>query len=104
MHPSHSVLLHTTPEFDLLLPMTPLSVLEDASSVEGSQSPSQKHRYACTYPGCGKDFSTNGHLTRHYAIHTSTMRYPCTVSGCVKNFSRADSAKYISCFACPKKT
>ncbi|KAJ3231873.1 hypothetical protein HDU77_000963, partial [Chytriomyces hyalinus] len=91
MHPSLA-LLRPTPELDLL-PMTPLSVSEDASSVDGSQSPSQKHRYACTYPGCGKDFSTNGHLTRHYAIHThSAVRYPCTVPGCGKHFSRADSA------------
>ncbi|KAI8614171.1 hypothetical protein BC830DRAFT_1049804, partial [Chytriomyces sp. MP71] len=52
--------------------------------------------FKCTHPGCPKNFSTNGHLSRHMMIHVSNQRFPCTVPGCEKTFSRSDSANHHS--------
>ncbi|KAJ3018085.1 UNVERIFIED_CONTAM: hypothetical protein HDU68_011342, partial [Siphonaria sp. JEL0065] len=49
-------------------------------------------RYMCKTPGCGKDFSTSGHLSRHSRIHYGVKRYSCDVDGCDRTFFRADNA------------
>ncbi|KAJ2712113.1 transcriptional repressor, partial [Coemansia spiralis] len=50
-----------------------------------------KRRYACGFPGCGKAFTTSGHLSRHYRIHTGEKNYHCMYPGCMSRFSRQDN-------------
>ncbi|KAH9815950.1 hypothetical protein DFH28DRAFT_1026337 [Melampsora americana] len=48
-------------------------------------------KYACVWDGCGKAFTTSGHLARHNRIHTGEKRYECLMSGCHSRFSRQDN-------------
>ncbi|KAG0140514.1 hypothetical protein CROQUDRAFT_100002 [Cronartium quercuum f. sp. fusiforme G11] len=48
-------------------------------------------KYACNWEGCGKAFTTSGHLARHNRIHTGEKRYECLMSGCQSRFSRQDN-------------
>lgn len=48
-------------------------------------------RYACVWEGCGKAFTTSGHLARHHRIHTGEKRYECLMAGCKSRFSRQDN-------------
>ncbi|KAJ2850579.1 transcriptional repressor [Coemansia brasiliensis] len=50
-----------------------------------------KRKYHCTYPGCGKSFTTSGHLSRHFRIHTGEKNYHCLYPGCTSRFSRQDN-------------
>ncbi|KAJ2845107.1 transcriptional repressor [Coemansia brasiliensis] len=50
-----------------------------------------KRKYHCTYPGCGKAFTTSGHLSRHFRIHTGEKNYHCLYPGCTSRFSRQDN-------------
>ena len=44
-------------------------------------------RYACTVPGCGRDFSKPGHRDQHVKTAHEGQRYTCTVPGCGRDFS-----------------
>ncbi|KAH9467836.1 hypothetical protein MJO29_006241 [Puccinia striiformis f. sp. tritici] len=48
-------------------------------------------KYACTWDGCGKAFTTSGHLVRHKRIHTGEKRYECAMQNCTSRFSRQDN-------------
>ncbi|KNZ60190.1 uncharacterized protein VP01_1599g4 [Puccinia sorghi] len=48
-------------------------------------------KYACTWEGCGKAFTTSGHLVRHKRIHTGEKRYECAMENCSSRFSRQDN-------------
>ncbi|OAV99120.1 hypothetical protein PTTG_02347 [Puccinia triticina 1-1 BBBD Race 1] len=48
-------------------------------------------KYACTWEGCGKAFTTSGHLVRHKRIHTGEKRYKCAMEDCTSRFSRQDN-------------
>ncbi|KAJ1998504.1 transcriptional repressor [Coemansia thaxteri] len=50
-----------------------------------------KRKYICVYMGCGKAFTTSGHLSRHHRIHTGEKNYPCLHPGCDSRFSRQDN-------------
>ncbi|KAJ2853629.1 transcriptional repressor, partial [Coemansia asiatica] len=50
-----------------------------------------KRKYVCTFTGCGKAFTTSGHLSRHYRIHTGEKNYHCLYPGCTSRFSRQDN-------------
>ncbi|KAJ2797878.1 transcriptional repressor [Coemansia guatemalensis] len=50
-----------------------------------------KRKYICGHIGCGKAFTTSGHLSRHYRIHTGEKNYHCLYPGCTSRFSRQDN-------------
>ncbi|KAJ2523596.1 transcriptional repressor [Coemansia sp. RSA 2049] len=50
-----------------------------------------KRKYVCTFAGCGKAFTTSGHLSRHFRIHTGEKNYHCLYPGCSSRFSRQDN-------------
>ncbi|KAJ2271865.1 transcriptional repressor [Coemansia sp. RSA 370] len=50
-----------------------------------------KRKYHCSYPSCGKAFTTSGHLSRHFRIHTGEKNYQCLHPGCTSRFSRQDN-------------
>ncbi|KAJ2594439.1 transcriptional repressor [Coemansia sp. RSA 1722] len=50
-----------------------------------------KRKYICAHAGCGKAFTTSGHLSRHYRIHTGEKNYHCLYPGCASRFSRQDN-------------
>ncbi|KFX85908.1 hypothetical protein V490_09328 [Pseudogymnoascus sp. VKM F-3557] len=50
-------------------------------------------RYQCHYPRCEKKFTTSGHATRHFKIHTCEKAIPCTFLSCLKKFTRTDNMK-----------
>ncbi|KAJ1738283.1 hypothetical protein LPJ78_005721 [Coemansia sp. RSA 989] len=50
-----------------------------------------KRKYKCTHAGCGKAFTTSGHLARHQRIHTGEKNFPCLFPGCTSRFSRQDN-------------
>jgi hypothetical protein len=60
-------------------------------------------KYACTWEGCGKAFTTSGHLVRHKRIHTGEKRYKCAMENCTSRFSRQDNMLQQSVFS-PHRT
>ncbi|KAL1919407.1 uncharacterized protein VTP21DRAFT_2100 [Calcarisporiella thermophila] len=52
---------------------------------------SPKRKYFCSHPGCGKSFTTSGHLARHNRVHTGEKNYACLMPGCSSRFSRQDN-------------
>ncbi|ODV88448.1 hypothetical protein CANCADRAFT_58741 [Tortispora caseinolytica NRRL Y-17796] len=51
----------------------------------------RSRRYQCEVEGCGKTFTTSGHLARHRRIHTGEKKFVCNVNGCTARFSRQDN-------------
>lgn len=69
-----------------------------------------KRKFPCTYEGCGKVFSTSGHMTRHYRIHryiypffcvsdanaiSGQKTFKCLIPDCTSYFSRHDNMKQV---------
>ncbi|KAJ1848973.1 hypothetical protein H4S02_002524 [Coemansia sp. RSA 2611] len=50
-----------------------------------------KRKYKCSHDGCGKAFTTSGHLARHQRIHTGEKNFSCLFPGCTSRFSRQDN-------------
>ncbi|KAJ3107937.1 hypothetical protein HDU96_007738 [Phlyctochytrium bullatum] len=50
-------------------------------------------RYECGWPGCGKTFSTSGHLSRHARIHLGFKPFECDWPGCSARFARSDNMR-----------
>ncbi|KAJ3107938.1 hypothetical protein HDU96_007739 [Phlyctochytrium bullatum] len=50
-------------------------------------------RFECQWPGCGKTFSTSGHLSRHARIHLGFKPFACDWPGCKARFSRSDNMR-----------
>lgn len=50
-------------------------------------------KYFCNHDGCGKTFTTSGHLARHRRIHTGDRQFVCPWHGCEKRFSRQDNMR-----------
>ncbi|RKP38071.1 hypothetical protein BJ085DRAFT_11005, partial [Dimargaris cristalligena] len=48
-------------------------------------------RHTCQFEGCGRKFTTSGHLSRHYRVHTGEKNFPCSFPGCNSRFSRQDN-------------
>ncbi|KXS10434.1 hypothetical protein M427DRAFT_88515, partial [Gonapodya prolifera JEL478] len=48
-------------------------------------------RHPCLHPGCGKAFSTAGHLARHSSSHSGERPHECPLPGCGKRFGRKDN-------------
>ncbi|CCG82633.1 Transcriptional regulator NRG1 [Taphrina deformans PYCC 5710] len=59
------------------------------ASSDAAGLPSKPKKYHCCFAQCGKEFSTSGHLARHYRIHTGEKNYAC--SKCGARFSRQDN-------------
>ncbi|KAL5344834.1 transcriptional repressor [Pseudogymnoascus australis] len=56
-------------------------------------APRVSKHYQCHYPRCEKKFTTSGHATRHFKIHTCAKEIPCTFLSCLKKFTRTDNMK-----------
>ena len=52
-----------------------------------------KKRYICTWVGCGKSFTTSGHLSRHRRIHLCIKDFVCPYPDCGKRFARRDNMR-----------
>ncbi|KAI9340767.1 hypothetical protein DFJ73DRAFT_627903, partial [Zopfochytrium polystomum] len=50
-------------------------------------------RYCCEWEGCGKTFSTSGHLARHGRIHRNIKPFECDFPGCSSRFARNDNLR-----------
>ncbi|KAI9019878.1 hypothetical protein DFJ74DRAFT_674781 [Hyaloraphidium curvatum] len=61
--------------------------------VEDEATAAKRRKYACTWSGCGKTFTTSGNLCRHRALHLSIQPFRCPIEGCPMRFSRADSLR-----------
>ncbi|KAJ3072405.1 transcriptional repressor [Podochytrium sp. JEL0797] len=66
-----------------------MSSRESSAETEGTP----KTRFYCRAEGCGKHYSTKGHLHRHNKEHLGLKSHACTVPGCARKFSRTDCAK-----------
>jgi uncharacterized Zn-finger protein len=54
-----------------------------------------KRRYPCLFEGCGKTFSTSGHLSRHVKIHKGEKKHVCPIMGCESRFTRKDNMMQV---------
>eukprot|EP00298_Acanthocystis_sp_HF-20_P005851 c15883_g1_i1.p1 GENE.c15883_g1_i1~~c15883_g1_i1.p1 ORF type:complete len:158 (-),score=28.27 c15883_g1_i1:67-540(-) len=50
---------------------------------------SKNYVYACSYPGCDKQFTRSSSVTRHYRVHTGERPYICKFPGCKKSFTES---------------
>ncbi|KAJ2495561.1 hypothetical protein GGI11_008391 [Coemansia sp. RSA 2049] len=62
-----------------------------ASAAPAGTKSTGKRKYKCVFGGCGKAFTTSGHLARHQRIHTGEKNFPCLFLGCSSRFSRQDN-------------
>ncbi|KAJ1845202.1 transcriptional repressor [Coemansia sp. RSA 2703] len=72
------------------VPLVPGMSIPACTQIVPRTSPT-KRKYICTHVGCGKAFTTSGHLSRHYRIHTGEKNYHCLYPGCTSRFSRQDN-------------
>ncbi|KAJ9054548.1 transcriptional repressor [Entomophthora muscae] len=68
-----------------------LASFGDLPTYPFSRSAKGAKRHKCTYPNCGRTFSTSGHLTRHFRIHTGEKNFKCLRPHCHARFSRQDN-------------
>ncbi|KNC98177.1 uncharacterized protein SPPG_06581 [Spizellomyces punctatus DAOM BR117] len=66
-----------------------LSVTQKVERRRASSLP--RRRYVCEVEGCGKNFSTSGHLSRHRRLHTGSKPHACPIPTCSSRFSRHDN-------------
>jgi len=73
-------------------------VADDASQASSpapspKKSPSKKGKkiYQCNHSGCGRIFTTSGHLSRHRRIHSGVKNYRCPLKPCAASFFRSDN-------------
>ncbi|KAH7034101.1 hypothetical protein BKA57DRAFT_187375 [Linnemannia elongata] len=48
----------------------------------------------CTFPRCGKEFSSESRLSTHIRIHSGKPPYPCDYPGCTKAFHTSSSLSH----------
>ncbi|KAJ2348329.1 hypothetical protein GGH91_001430 [Coemansia sp. RSA 2671] len=65
--------------------------LAPSGAESAASKPSGKRKYRCAHDGCGKAFTTSGHLARHQRIHTGEKNFSCPFAGCASRFSRQDN-------------
>ncbi|KAJ3323320.1 transcriptional repressor [Blyttiomyces sp. JEL0837] len=62
------------------------------SNSGGEASPKrEKKKHICNHEGCGKVFTTSGHLARHRKLHSGVKGFTCPVPGCPNKFARRDN-------------
>jgi hypothetical protein len=59
-----------------------------ASGHKAKKDKKRAKRYACTEPGCGKEFASPGALVIHFRVHTGEKPFVCVERGCGKAFAR----------------
>lgn len=47
--------------------------------------------FACSHPGCTKQFPSRSRLKRHVAVHQGLKPFKCIHQGCERSFSRRDN-------------
>ncbi|KAI9474369.1 hypothetical protein BX667DRAFT_532000 [Coemansia mojavensis] len=72
-------------------PRHQLSPVHPSAHLQVVPRTQNKRKYHCLHPGCGKSFTTSGHLSRHFRIHTGEKNYHCLYPGCTSRFSRQDN-------------
>ncbi|KAJ1650682.1 transcriptional repressor [Dispira simplex] len=85
---------HTPPKSPAaaMIPSTLNSNSSNNESVARSTpSADPKRKHHCTWEGCGRSFTTSGHLSRHHRVHTGEKNFPCSFPGCTSRFSRQDN-------------
>jgi uncharacterized Zn-finger protein len=71
---------------------TPFENPKPKNARRSSASAQRGRKYQC--PACGKPFTTSGHVSRHFRIHTGEKKYTCPKKGCGQRFSRQDNCMY----------
>ncbi|KAI9339420.1 hypothetical protein DFJ73DRAFT_568400 [Zopfochytrium polystomum] len=74
--------------------VTPATVSTETTTTPSSRRLSKRNqagKFQCEWSGCGKCFTTSGHLARHARIHTGVFPYKCLVEDCNKRFTRQDN-------------
>ncbi|KAJ2540911.1 hypothetical protein EV175_006190 [Coemansia sp. RSA 1933] len=90
-HTSQSPVPMSAPAVSAPPSATPAPVPAYASGAPAGTRSTGKRRYKCVFGGCGKAFTTSGHLARHQRIHTGEKNFPCLFPGCSSRFSRQDN-------------
>jgi hypothetical protein len=66
-------------------PSSPISPKKPPATKKG------KKAYQCNHSGCGRIFTTSGHLSRHRRIHSGVKNYRCPLKPCSASFFRSDN-------------
>ncbi|KAJ1959486.1 transcriptional repressor [Dipsacomyces acuminosporus] len=90
-HPSHSSGYYRSQVPSPSSQAPPRSAPATAAATPAGTKTTAKRKYKCSYEGCGKAFTTSGHLARHQRIHTGEKNFPCLFPGCTSRFSRQDN-------------
>ncbi len=69
----------------------PINDISNASK-KHQQQPTQSGKFPCTEPNCGKHFSSNADLKRHFRTHSNAKPFSCTYPGCSLEFNRRENA------------
>jgi len=68
---------------------TPYTRGEPSSPTDTLAPPRQM--YPCTHKGCHQEFTTAGHMNRHFKIHTGQREHICPWESCGRRCGRLDN-------------